>query len=280
MDSAATHEIDVRQSWPAIMLIGTATGILSGLLGIGGAAILVPGMTDLLGVSHHRATGTSLFVMIPTAAVAAIVYALGAQMDWSLVALFSATAVLGATLGARAMTRLSATVLRRIFGVFLLFVALRLLIPSGAPPADAPPPGVILSQDPIVTLGEAVLGLVAGFLSGLLGIGGGQILTPGMIFFFGLPQKLAQGISIAFIVPTAFSGALTHYRRGNVLPRLGLLLVPCSMVGGVLGAWAVQLVDANALRIGFALFLIYASTRMLAPKLVSDAFRRLSGRAA
>jgi hypothetical protein len=280
MTSGAVEEIDLRRCWPTIALVGAATGLLSGLLGIGGAAVLVPGMTDLLGISQHRAAGTSLFVMIPTAAVAAVVYALGAQMDWSMVALFSLTAVLGATLGARVMTRISAANLRRIFGIFLVFVAIRLIVPGGAPPPEAPVPGLILAQHPGVTLGEAALGLAAGFLSGLLGIGGGQVLTPGMIFFFGIPQKLAQGISIAFIVPTAFSGALTHYRRGNVLPRLGLLLAPCSIGGGVVGAWTVQLVDAGTLRLGFGIFLLYASTRTLAPKLVSGLFRRLAGRPA
>src|SRR5688572_26821345 len=112
--SAAVEEIDVRARWPAVAGIGAATGILSGLLGIGGAAILVPGMTDLLGISQHRAVGTSLFVIIPTAAVAAVVYALGEQMDWTLAALFSLTAVLGATLGARATARVSALNLRRL----------------------------------------------------------------------------------------------------------------------------------------------------------------------
>ena len=108
MSAAVATEIDVRAKWPGIVLIGALTGLLSGLLGIGGAAILVPGMVDLLGMSQHRATGTSLFVIIPTAFVAAIVYAPGGQMDWSLAALFSVTAVLGATLGARATGRISA----------------------------------------------------------------------------------------------------------------------------------------------------------------------------
>src|SRR5688572_2185152 len=99
---AGVDEVDIRARWPAIAAIGAATGLLSGLLGIGGAAILVPSMTDLLGISQHRAVGTSLFVIIPTAAVAAVVYALGEQMDWTLAALFSITAVLGATVGARA----------------------------------------------------------------------------------------------------------------------------------------------------------------------------------
>jgi uncharacterized membrane protein YfcA len=277
--AVAAEEIDVRARWVTIAAIGAATGLLSGLLGIGGAAILVPGMTDLLGISQHRATGTSLFVIIPTAAVAAVVYALGAQMDWSLVALFSLTAVLGATLGARAMTRVSAANLRRMFGVFLLLVAIRLIVPGGGPDADAPLPAAFWEQAPPLVIAEALLGLVAGFFSGLLGIGGGQILTPGMIFLFDIPQKLAQGISIAFIVPTAASGALTHYRRGNVLPRIGLVLVPCSMVGGVIGAWAVQFVDAQVLRVGFGIFLVYGSLRMLAPKMISGWLRRLAGRA-
>src|SRR5688572_18733074 len=129
--AAVADELDVRARWPAIAAVGFATGLLSGLLGIGGAAVLVPGMTDILGMSQHRATGTSLFVIIPTAAVAAVVYALGAQMDWSLVALFSLTAVVGATLGARAMMRVSAANLRRMFGGFLLLVAIRMIIPGG-----------------------------------------------------------------------------------------------------------------------------------------------------
>jgi uncharacterized membrane protein YfcA len=277
--AGAVEEQDVLRRWPAIAAIGVATGLLSGLLGIGGAAILVPGMTDLLGMSQHRATGTSLFVIIPTAAVAAVVYALGAQMDWSLVALFSLTAVVGATLGARAMTRISAVNLRRMFGVFLLLVAVRLILPGGGPAADAPPTAAFWEQATPTVVAEALLGLVAGFFSGLLGIGGGQILTPGMVFMFDIPQKLAQGISIAFIVPTAASGALTHYRRGNVLPRIGLVLVPCAMVSGALGAWAAQYVDAQLLRTGFGIFLVYGSIRMLAPKAVSGFLRRLAGRA-
>ena len=63
MGTAAATEIDVRARWPGIILIGALTGLLSGLLGIGGAAILVPGMVDLLGMSQHRATGTSLLAL-------------------------------------------------------------------------------------------------------------------------------------------------------------------------------------------------------------------------
>lgn len=274
--TAASEEIDVRAHAVPIIAIGAMTGLLSGLLGIGGAAILVPGMVEVLGISQHKAAGTSLFVIIPTALVSAIIYALGEQMDWMLSLVFSLTAVIGAYFGARVMSRISAPMLRKIFGVFLMVVAIRLVLPGG-PPADATFQSDVFNQSPLVTIGEFALGWVAGFMSGLLGIGGGQVLTPGMIFLFGVPQKLAQGISIAFIVPTAIAGAITHYRRGNVLPKVGLLLIPSSMIAGIVGSFLVHSIDANTLRIGFSFFLVYASIRMLAPALISSQLRRLRG---
>src|SRR5579884_1849239 len=273
MASAAALELDVRAHWRAIAIIGVLTGLLSGLLGIGGAAILVPGMVEILGMSQHKATGTSLFVIIPTALVSAVPYALSGQMDIVLVALFSVTAVIGATLGARATARVSALNLRRMFGIFLLFVAIRLLIPGGA--ATNAQPVDLFAQNPLTTGGEGLLGFVAGFLSGLLGIGGGQVLTPGMVFLFDAPQKFAQGISIAFIVPTAISGAYTHYRRGNVVPRIGYVLIPCSMAAGFVGSSLAQRIDPFALRTGFAFFLIYGGVRMLSPQLVNRLLRRV-----
>lgn len=278
--AAVAPEIDVRAKWPSIVVIGALTGLLSGLLGIGGAAILVPSMVDILGISQHRATGTSLFVIIPTAFFSALVYAAGGQMDWPLVALFSITAVVGATFGARATARISGANLRRLFGVFLLLVAVRMLVPGGGGAAGQSFAVDLATQSSTLTAGEALLGLLAGFLSGLLGIGGGQVLTPGMVFLFDFPQKLAQGISIAFIVPTAIAGAVTHYRRGNVLPQVGLLLMPTSILTGLIGGWIAQSADATSLRVGFGIFLLYAATRMLAPKVITGTLRRLSGRSA
>ena len=70
---------------PAV--VAPIAGLLAGR--VGSRPILVPGMVEVLGMTQHRATGTSLFVIIPTALVSAVIYALSAQMDWALVALFS-----------------------------------------------------------------------------------------------------------------------------------------------------------------------------------------------
>ncbi|MBI2940052.1 MAG: sulfite exporter TauE/SafE family protein [Chloroflexi bacterium] len=114
--------------WRVGLLIGLATGVFSGLLGIGGAAILIPGMVELMGLRQHRAHGTSLLVMVPAAALSAVVYTLSHPLDWGLVALFSAASMVGAVIGARLMMRLPAPTLKRLFGVFLLVVAIRMLI--------------------------------------------------------------------------------------------------------------------------------------------------------
>src|SRR5690349_16085809 len=119
--------------------------------------------------------------------------------------------------------------------------------------------------DVFTTVGELALGLVAGIFSGLLGIGGGQVLVPGMVFLFGEDQKLAQGVSLAFIVPTALAGAYTHYRSGNVLIRTGLWLMPGAIVGGLVGAQLAQMLDVRVLKLGFGLFLAYAGLRMISP---------------
>lgn len=125
---ASGGPVATGKDWRVYILIGLGTGVLSGLLGIGGAAILVPGMVELLGVRQHQAHGTSLFVMIPTAALSAAVYAWNANVAWGLVVLFSVTSMVGAVIGARLMTRIPAPTLRRMFGFFLLFVSLRMFV--------------------------------------------------------------------------------------------------------------------------------------------------------
>src|SRR5581483_5802275 len=91
--------------------------------------------------------------------------------------------------------------------------------------------------DPGKLFGSLGLGLFAGLCSGLLGIGGGQVLIPGMVILFGVSQRLAQGVSLAFIVPAA-------------------------LVGGFVGSNLSQIVDVRYLKILFGVFLLYASSRM------------------
>ena len=79
-------------------------------------------------------------------------------------------------------------------------------------------------------------GFGAGFLSGTIGIGGGLLFVPTMTVGFGASQAVAQGTSLVAIIPTAIVGGVTHFRRGNVLPRPALLMGGGGVVGAVIGA--------------------------------------------
>lgn len=108
-----------------------------------------------------------------------------------------------------------------------------------------------------------ILGIIAGTLSGMLGIGGGIILIPALVFVFGLTQHQAQGTTLALMIPPiGLLAALRYYQSGNV--KLGMAGFICIgfFVGGLIGANLVQNVPEPLLRKGFALFLLFVSLRM------------------
>jgi uncharacterized protein len=107
------------------------------------------------------------------------------------------------------------------------------------------------------------VGLFTGVVSGLMGIGGGNVMVPASTILFGLEQHQAQGVSLLVIIPTAISGAWSHYRRGNVNVRVALLLIPGAVLGGLIGARLAQGVPSDQLRIIFGIILFYFALRYL-----------------
>lgn len=118
------------------------------------------------------------------------------------------------------------------------------------------------------------LGLAAGFMAGLLGIGGGIILVPGLYFIFstlGFSQNvlmhLAVGTSLAIIIPTGLSSAWSHYKRGAVQKDLLRLIGPGIVLGGAAGAVIADRLDGHALTLIFACALIvFAGLMQIPPK--------------
>ena len=112
-----------------------------------------------------------------------------------------------------------------------------------------------------------ILGVIAGFLSGMLGIGGGVVLIPALVFIFGLTQLQAQGTTLALMIPPiGLLAAIRYYQSGNV--KLGMAGFICLgfFVGGLLGANLVQNLPEPLIRKTFALFLLFVSLRMLLVK--------------
>ncbi len=105
-------------------------------------------------------------------------------------------------------------------------------------------------------------GLVGGFLSGLLGLGGGVVFVPALVFLVGVPIQQAVGISLAVVVPTALSGLGRHMLLGNINFKVALPLVVFAMIGAWGGAAFSNAVPAATLRkiFGVCLLLISLNT--------------------
>lgn len=210
--------------------IGVGAGTLAGLFGVGGGFLIVPALTALLGMGQRRANGTSLAAVIPISAAAAVGYAFDGYVDLFVVALLVLGGVIGAEIGTRLLERLPIHAIQYCFAGLLVVAALRLVFG----PVSNDPMHLGLATD----VGLFALGVLTGILSGLLGVGGGFVMVPGMVLLASLPNPLAKGTSLAAIVPTAAFATWRNLRNDNADVRLGLL-VGC--VGG-----ACSLVSARA----------------------------------
>ena len=240
--------------------VGAVAGGLSGLLGIGGGIIIVPGLVWAAGLDRHTASGTSLVAILPIAVVAAVTYAVapGGAFDPEASAIFVLGSVTGAVLGARVNARVSERALRLTLAVLSGLFGLRLVLPIGfAAGSDS------LPLDALTVALLVLLGLQGGFLSGLLGVGGGAIAIAVMVIVTGTSQVLAQGIALVATLPTVIVGALTHGRQGSVALRPGVTLGLVGMALAIPGALLAFAVPVDVLRTGFGVFLLLGSFRMI-----------------
>lgn len=107
------------------------------------------------------------------------------------------------------------------------------------------------------------IGLTAGFLAGLLGIGGGVVLVPAMVLVLSFDQHTAQGTSLAVIIPAAILGSWTHHRGGRLVLRDAAALAAGGIAGALIGSLTALTLDEVVLRRLFALLLILIALRML-----------------
>jgi uncharacterized membrane protein YfcA len=109
-----------------------------------------------------------------------------------------------------------------------------------------------------------ILGLVAGGVSGLVGIGGGVIIAPALVLWFGFSQKMAQGTTLALLVPPiGILAAYTYYKHGNVNLGAAGLIVIGFVIGSLLGARYINnLSESTVVRV-FGIFLLLLAIKMI-----------------
>lgn len=274
------------------VLLGTATGILSGLFGVGGGVISQPGMR-LLGLEPLVVIGTALPVIIPGAASGAIRYVRESLIHWPAVVATVPAGLVAAVIGSVLSERVPGEghLLQVITACLLGLSAWRMgrqppsraadaaLAPEagtvladtveapGAPHgADAAPPAVgdrkvVGDPIPAVPAGATpkwrftAIGVVSGLLSGLLGIGGGVVMVPAFVQLAGMQMKAAIATSLVCVGLFAIPGTVTHAAQGQVDWRVALALVVGVVPGARIGAALAITATDRRLRVSVATFL-------------------------
>ena len=235
--------------------VGLAAGLLSGLFGVGGGTVIVPMLVLLLRFDQRLAAGTSLAAIVPTASVGVISYAVHGSVAWIPALILAAGAVIGAQIGSWLLARIPQNALRWGFVGFLVVVIVMLFI-------VVPSREAVLELTLASGIGLAVLGLFTGVMAGLLGVGGGVIVVPALIFLFGTSDLIAKGTSLLMMIPTAISGTVGNVKRRNVDLMAAALVGVAACTTTALGAWIATLLSPLVANVLFACFLTFIAAQM------------------
>jgi uncharacterized membrane protein YfcA len=259
--------------WDIILpIFGFLIGIAAALAGVGGGVFIVPLLTILYGVDIKLAVGTSLTTIIFTAIASTLNYAKQKRIYYKTGLIVAIATVPGSYLGANILKLLAPDWVSIIFGLFLIFVAARMIIGSNHSEHKAKEKtsqqSAVRSDTELIRSGKTILigaglSFFGGLASGLLGIGGGVLVVPIMTFFMGMPIHFATATSMFTMIFTSISGVTQHLAANNVNSEYAILLALGTIFGAQVGAYVSKKISSKNLRRFFAILLIVVSIKMI-----------------
>ncbi len=263
----------------ALFGVGLAVGVLSGLIGIGGGVLIVPFLyffyshpdwsgsrvaPDLAATVAHA---TSLFIIMPTAVRGTLAYQRSNLVAWRAALPIAAASTIAAVLGARLALILPEHVLKLAFGLLLTWSGIQ-LARSRAVIGERP-----AARTPVWK--SLATGLLVGLFSALLGVGGGVIAIPLLVYVIGIEVKKVAATSLAIVMFSATAGTITYLLSSvdsTGLPggTVGYVHVAAALpilVGAVLsvrlGTWLNQQMPTRRLRALFAALFVLLGVRLV-----------------
>lgn len=262
----------------ALLVVGLFVGFLSGLIGIGGGVLIVPflyffyghpGWTGLTVDPSLEATiahATSLAVILPTGLAAAAAHHRSGLVAWRAALPIGAVAILAAVVGAQLALLFPAELLKTLFGLLLIGSGINLTRSSAGHAREE------LHLSPLVVAGT---GGAIGLLSAMMGVGGGIIAIPMLVYVVGLDMRRVAATSIAIVALTAASGTVAYAVAGLGVPgrpdgSIGFIhlvaavpILLASLLTVRLGAYVNQRMRTRHLRLLFAVLFVLLGVRLV-----------------
>lgn len=261
-----------------LVVIGLLTGVVGGMLGVGGSIVLIPAMTEVLGPNQHLYQATAMIVNFFVVVPAVYQHARAKAINRATVARIVPIAVLAviAGVGLSELPVFSGegeAYLRAMFGGFMLLIAAidlwRLLRSRGN--EKEPTRGVTNGPTSVVRWRlAAMVAVPTGLVAGLLGVGGGILAVPLQYRLLRLPMRVAIANSATIIVATSFVGAIAkNYAyvvetgRLDTTLTLASVLIPTAIVGSLIGSRMTHRIPLRVIKSAFFVLLIVAGIRLL-----------------
>lgn len=259
--------------WGLLFLLGIFTGVLSGLLGIGGGLLMVPALT-VFGVPLVQATATSLVGVLLSSISGSLRNFSAGELNWRVSLALALFGIVTAQAGAWLGDRTPDAALSLAFAGLLLITIYLMQMRQRLKQAEVRQQkvegeggiGTVQAEQqnlkPKTAAGSfrlapiAGIGLLAGLLSGLFGVGGGVVMVPLQMLFLGESIKAAVRTSLGAIVAIAISGLAQHTWNGNVLWIPGLCLGLGGIIGAQVGSRLLPRLPEKTVNLLFKLFLI------------------------
>lgn len=217
------------------VLSGAAVGLILALIGGGGSILATPALLYVVGVANpHVAIGTSALAVSVNAFVNFLNHWRRGNVKWACAAVFAASGVAGAALGAQIGKHTDANVLLPLFAVLMVAVGAAMLLPRRSEGTGE----VRLSRENAPKL--VGFGLGAGGLSGFFGIGGGFLIVPGLIAASGMSMLQAIGSSLLSVAAFGAATAASYALDELIDWRVALLFIGGGLAGGLAGAGFAQ----------------------------------------
>jgi uncharacterized membrane protein YfcA len=259
MPSADKHDKALAKARAFSPGVGFVAGLFGSLIGVGGGVIMNPMILSMCKTIPQRVlVGTSLGAVVSTALASGSIFMSHDSVDLASAAIIATSAMTMAPFGARLTTRLDCRQLRQILAYFLFCAAPLVPIKSallndgdqgrissidgkngghrGKLSALVSSVEDMITKSPLSAMQMVAIGGVAGTFSGLLGIGGGTIVTPLLAITTNIDHSTILGTSLVAMIFPSVAGLVTHYRLGNVDPKLLGGLFVGTGAGGILGS--------------------------------------------
>jgi uncharacterized membrane protein YfcA len=262
-------KLQIRRSPVTALLYGAPIGLLGGLIGLGGAEFRLPVLAGVFRYPARRAVALNIAISLITV-VSALLIRGGTLSLAPLLGLFPVVAamILGAVSAAHVGTalvhRISERLLERIILAFLVVIGSALIVEAFLPQDE---PGLLPEALPVRVVAAAVFGIGIGLVSSLLGVAGGELIIPTLVFAFGVGIKTAGTASLLISLPTVAVGVLRHHGLGSYAERADLTktVAPMgvgSVIGAVEGGFLVGVVPAAALKLVLGVTLVASAVRI------------------